>query len=164
MSQVRAIPHIRSYSHLDTAGGLRGKAQQGPGSSEKCLLQMVTSGGVWPANMLGEEALLTYCLHCGQELLASCPYCPFVLYCAHFQVPKMGLPAPESKNEDHFFTPTSPKTDVLDICFTCCHFWMRNKHILNVILASFLAVHNSMWPCHWLTQSLTKDFTIKEWT
>ena len=36
---------------------------------------------------------------------------------ALFQVPKMGLLAPKSKNEDHFFTQTSPKNGGLHICF-----------------------------------------------
>ena len=34
-----------------------------------------------------------------------------------FRCPKMGLRAPESKNGDHFFTPTSPQNGGIDICF-----------------------------------------------
>ena len=34
-----------------------------------------------------------------------------------FRCPKMGLWAAESKNGDHFFTPTSPQNGGIDICF-----------------------------------------------
>ena len=34
-----------------------------------------------------------------------------------FRCPKMGLRVPESKNGDHFFTPTSPQNGGIDICF-----------------------------------------------
>ena len=36
-----------------------------------------------------------------------------------FRCPKMGLRAAESKNGDHFFTPTSPQNGGFDTCFMC---------------------------------------------
>ena len=47
-----------------------------------------------------------------------------------FRCPKMGLRAPESKNGDHFFTPTSPQNGEIDICF------MRLP-LLDELLANF---------------------------
>ena len=48
-----------------------------------------------------------------------------------FRCPKMGLRTAESKNGDHFFTPTPPK--MVDLTFVSCvyHFWMKNNQILN---------------------------------
>ena len=53
-----------SHKELFTPGPERcgakpSRAQVRNSSSEKCLLNLVTSGGVCPASVLGEEALLT---------------------------------------------------------------------------------------------------------
>ena len=55
----------------------------------------------------------------GQQVPLLAPPTPLLLFpkVPLFKCPKMGLWAPESKNVDHFFTPTSPQNDGTQICF-----------------------------------------------
>ena len=67
----------------------------------------------------------------------------------------MGFRVPESKNRDHFFTPTSLQNGGVGVCFIIYHFWTRNRQILNfehfeLVLACFYSVKRAFstkwWP------------------
>ena len=55
-----------------------------------------------------------------------------------FRCPKMGLWSPDSKNGDHFFTPTSPKNGGIDICFMCLQILDENFEKLHFFICGYL--------------------------